>query len=192
MSVTMDVITAWETRHMATLDRAAAPGEREVLFARLAEAQLDAAYRLATFILAGDRAEAEDAVHDAALRAWEHLGEVRDPARFEAWFTRIVVNVCRDRIAGRRTRPITLADPDPGAAPDHAEAFVRADELEQAMRSLSANQRIVIGLRFVEDRSIEEIAVRTGERAGTVKSRLHYALRALRAALDADAREVAR
>ena len=43
--------------------------------ARLAEAHLDAAYHLATFILAGDRAEAEDAVHDAALLAWEHVGD---------------------------------------------------------------------------------------------------------------------
>ena len=177
---------------MATLDRTAAPGAREVAFARLAEAQLDAAYHLATFILAGDRAEAEDAVHDAALRAWQHIGEVRDPARFETWFTRIVVNSCRDRIASRRTRPVTLADPDPGAAPDHADAFARSDALERAMRALSPDQRIVIALRFVEDRSIEEIAVRTGLRPGTVKSRLHYALRALRAALEADAREVAR
>ena len=177
---------------MATLDRAAAPGEREAALARLAVAHLDAAYHLATFILAGDRAEAEDAVHDAALRAWQHIGEVRDPARLEAWFTRIVVNSCRDRIGARGRRPLTLADPDPGAAPDHAEAFARTDALEQAMRVLSPDQRIVIALRFVEDRSIEEIAVRTGLRPGTVKSRLHYALRALRAALEADAREVAR
>ena len=166
-------------------------GDHGLAFGRLVEPQLDRVYRLATVIL-GDRAEAEDAVHDAALRAWRHFGDLRDPGRFDAWFTRIVVNACRDRIGARRVRALTVSDPDAGCAPDHVEALVRHDTLERAIRSLSPEHRVVVALRYVGDYSIEEIGVRTGERTGTVKSRLHYALRAMRAAIEAEAREVIR
>ena len=189
MSGGMDGTMTWETRRMGERDREAAGDDSAAAFSRLIDARLDSAYHLATFILGGDRSEAEDTVHDAALRAWEHFGDLRDIASFEAWFTRIVVNACRDRIGERHIRPLTLPDPDPGAAPDHAEALVRADALERAMLSLSPQHRVVIALRYVGDYSLDEIAARTGERLGTVKSRLHYALRALRAELDADSRE---
>jgi RNA polymerase sigma-70 factor (ECF subfamily) len=174
---------------MGVRERETAGGDPAVAFSRLVDARLDPAYRLATFILGGDRAEAEDAVHDAALRAWEHFGDLRETASFEAWFTRIVVNACRDRIGQRRIRPLTLADSVPGTSPDHAEELVRADALERAMLALSPKHREVIALRYVGDYSLDEIAARTGERPGTVKSRLHYALRALRAELDAESRE---
>ena len=175
---------------MGAQDREAAAGDEPAAdFARLVDARIDPAYHLATFILDGDRAEAEDAVHDAALRAWEHFGDLRDVGSFEAWFTRIVVNTCRDRLGERRIRPLTLADPVPGAAPDHAEALVRTDAIERAILALSPKHRVVVALRYVGDYSLDEIAARTGERPGTVKSRLHYALRALRAVLDAEARE---
>ena len=173
-------------------DRAAVPADRDLAFARLAGAQLDAACRLATVILGGDRAEAEDAVQDAALRAWEHFDDLRNPARFEPWFTRIVVNACRDRIGARRLRPITGVDPDPGTAADHADALSGTDALVRALVMLSPEHRLVVALHYLGDYSLDEIAARTGQRAGTVKSRLHYALRALRAALDAEAREMSR
>jgi RNA polymerase sigma-70 factor (ECF subfamily) len=189
MSGTMDRITTWGTQGMGVRDRDAAGSDPAVDFGRLADARLDPAYRLATFIFGGDRSEAEDAVNDAALRAWEHFGDLRDLSSFEAWFTRIVVNTCRDRLSERRIRPITFADPMAGATPDHAEALARTDALERAMLTLSPKHRLVVALRYVGDYSLGEIAARTGERPGTVKSRLHYALRALRAILDAEARE---
>jgi hypothetical protein len=65
------------------------------------EAHLDETYRLATFLL-GHRAEAEDAVHDAAISAWRHWTDRRDPDRTEAWFRRIVINASHDRIRARR------------------------------------------------------------------------------------------
>lgn len=176
---------------MGFRDREPVRNERDLAFARLADTHLDSAYRLATFILAGDHAEAEDAVHDAALRAWEHFDDLRDLSRFDAWFTRIVVNACRDRISVRRLRPISMPDGVPGGAPDQVERLVDADALSRAMLTLSPEHRVVIALRYLGDLSIAEIAGRTGERTGTVKSRLHYALLALRAALDAEAREAA-
>jgi len=189
MSGAMDGTMTWGTRHMGERDRGADDHDSAAVFSRLVDARLDSAYRLATFILGEDRPEAEDAVHDAAMRAWEHFGDLRDVASFEAWFTRIVVNACRDRIGERRIRPLTFPDFDPGAEPDHAEALVQTDALERALLALSPKHRIVVALRYVGDYSLEEIAARTGERSGTVKSRLHYALRALRAELDAASRE---
>jgi RNA polymerase sigma-70 factor (ECF subfamily) len=59
-------------------------------------------------VILGDPVEAEDATHDAALRAWERWGSLRDPDRFDAWFGRIVVNECRDRLRRRRLRPLSI------------------------------------------------------------------------------------
>jgi len=159
---------------------------RAQTFAELVDRRvLDGAYRYATLIL-GDRADAEDATHDAALAAWRHLGELRDPAKFEAWFGRIVVNACRDRLRARRRLPVHL-ELDPGLpSPDANDGLARRDTLAGAIRSLSADHREVVVLRFYADLTVDQVAARTGVGAGTVKSRLHYALRHLRAAVDAE------
>ena len=78
---------------------AGAAGER---FLRLANGELDRAYRLAGMLL-GDQNEAEDATQDALVRAWQAAGSLRDPAGFQAWFDRILVNICRDRLRRRRS-----------------------------------------------------------------------------------------
>jgi RNA polymerase sigma-70 factor (ECF subfamily) len=66
------------------------------------------------------------------------------------------------------------------------------EALAGALAELSPDHRLVIVLRFYADLSLEQISARTGERLGTVKSRLHYALEALRAAYDAGSREGSR
>jgi RNA polymerase sigma-70 factor (ECF subfamily) len=146
---------------------------------------LDSAYRYATLML-GARADAEDATHDAALTAWRHLGELRDPAKFEAWFGRIVVNACRDRLRARRRLPVRVQLDPELSSPDANDGLARRDALATAIRSLSADHREVVVLRFYADLTVDQIAARTGIGAGTVKSRLHYALRHLRAAVDAE------
>jgi RNA polymerase sigma factor (sigma-70 family) len=152
---------------------------------------LDRAYHYAALML-GDREAAEDATHDAALTAWRRFGELRDPARFEAWFGRILVNVCRDRRRSqRRIAPSLAAElvlrDRPATGPDLADDLGRRDALARAIRGLSHDQREVVVLRFYLDLTVDQIAARTGARAGTVKSRLHYALQALHAAIDAGA-----
>lgn len=188
--VRMDRLASWETKPVGALARVSEI-EQETAFARLIDRHLDDACRLATVIFGGDRMEAEDAVQEAAVRAWRHFGDLRDEERFAAWFTRIVVNACRDRLRSQRVHVIDPAALDT-AVPDHSRSIDETDALVQAIRALPADQRIVVALRYFDDCSLEEIAARTGERTGTVKSRLHYGLRALRAALDADAREVSR
>jgi RNA polymerase sigma-70 factor (ECF subfamily) len=159
---------------------------RAQTFAQLMDRRvLDSAYRYATLIL-GDRADAEDATHDAALTAWRHLGELRDPAKFQAWFGRIVVNACRDRLRARRRRPVHVELDPELSTPDANDGLARRDALAVAIRSLSADHREVVVLRFYADLTVEQVAARTGVGAGTVKSRLHYALRHLRAAVDAE------
>src|SRR5262245_58403190 len=88
-------------------------------FADLVDHHLDRAYRLAGVIL-GDALDAEDATHDAVVVAWRHYGSLRDPARFEAWFQRILVNACRDRLRRRRRSPVVEID----ATNEHAAAPV--------------------------------------------------------------------
>jgi RNA polymerase sigma-70 factor (ECF subfamily) len=158
---------------------------RERAFAGLVDRRaLDAAYRYATLILL-DRAEAEDATHDAALTAWCRFAELRDPERFDAWFGRILVNACRDRLRRRRRTVHEILDertPEREAG-DPTEPIAGRHALATALRTLSADHREMVALRFYADLTVEQIAERTGVRAGTVKSRLHYALGHLRDAL---------
>ena len=164
--------------------------DREAAFRRLIDDRLEASYRLATILL-GDREEAEDATHDAIVRAWRAFGGLRHQDRFEVWFQRIVVNVCRDHLRGRRARPTAAlvgdhADPRPGVDPG-AGAF-EGDALARALERLNPDQQVVVVMRFYLDLPLDEIARRLDAPLGTVKSRLHHALRALRAAYDASSR----
>jgi len=161
---------------------------REAAFARLADAHLSRAYRLAAVLL-GNEVEAQDAVQDAAVAAWRSFRGLRDVDRFDAWFDRILVNGCRDRLRKRgRVRLIEIESAPERATPDGSARFAEHQALVAALGRLPAEQRVAVVLRFFGDLSLDEIANRTGERTGTVKSRLHYGLIALRAAYDAAGR----
>jgi RNA polymerase sigma-70 factor (ECF subfamily) len=157
-------------------------------FGALTERHLDGAYRLATVIL-GDAMEAEDAVHDAAIAAWRGWSSLRDADRFEAWFGRIVVNACRDRLRARRRRPIVeltpgqIGDVVELVRPDGIESIEARDALARVFAVLDPDEQIVIALRFWRDLTVDDIGERIGVPSGTVKSRLHHALGRLRTAL---------
>jgi RNA polymerase sigma factor (sigma-70 family) len=163
---------------------AGAEAERRAVFERFTQGRLERAYRLAGFILR-DPVETEDAVHDAAVQAWLHWRELRERDRLDAWFDKILVNGCRARLRNRSNRPLLVSDAPESPGPD---AFTGVDDrevLHRALATLGPDHRIAVVLRYVEDLTPAEIAARTGEREGTVRSRLHYALRGLRAALEA-------
>ncbi|HET7167741.1 MAG TPA: RNA polymerase sigma factor [Candidatus Limnocylindrales bacterium] len=164
----------------------AAPGlaARRAAFDTLTDRRLARAYRLAALILRRD-GDAQDAVHDAAVLAWTRFDELRDHARFDAWFDRIVVNECRRRLRRGRVRALVLEDPGTPSMADGTSDRAERDALRRALDQLTPEHRAVVVLRHLDGHSIGEIAARTGEREGTVKSRLHYALRELRAAYDA-------
>jgi len=169
------------------LSQAATPAARADAFRALADVHLPAAYRLARAIL-DDPFDAEDATHDAFERAWKAWHTLRDPARFEPWFDRILVNTCRNRLHRRRIIGFVHdVSADLRAADDPASATDVRDAIGRAVARLTVDQRLVVALRFYLDLPIDEIAFRTGVPAGTVKSRLHHAVQALRAALGPEA-----
>lgn len=159
---------------------AIAPGER---FINLAERELDRSYRLAGLLL-GNAAEAEDAVGDALERAWRELDGLRDTTRFQAWFDRIVVNACRDRLRRRgRVQFVPLA-PDAGLRiTDPFRDILDNDEAFRLLRDLPAEEREIVILHFWADLTLVSAAERLGLRPGTVKSRLHRALARMRTVL---------
>ena len=159
------------------------PRLRAEAFRRLAARHLDASYRLARVIL-GDPAAAEDATHDAFLTAWRKWSTLRDPARFEHWFDRILVHTCRNQLQRANRWRSQDVSADLAQAPDAYAQVHDRDLIGPAIARLSADHRVVVALRFYRDLTIDEIADQVGVRPGTVKSRLHYALQALHAALD--------
>ena len=142
------------------------------------------------WLIARDRTIAEDAVQEACLRAWRDLPSLRDPARYEAWLRRLLVRACLDLLRrDRRSAVAATQARDPGmATSDVGGEVARRDALERAFRRLSPEHRAVVVLTHLEDLSTRETAAVLGIPPGTVKSRLHHALRGLRAALEADAR----
>ncbi len=146
----------------------------EARFRSLASGELDRAYRLAGLLL-GEAHDAEDATQEALLRAWSALGSLHDPAGFQGWFDRILVNVCRDRM--RRRNRIRFIDLDGSAerssTGDPFGAFIERDLILRAMTGMRAECRQVVVLFYWDDLSLAEIATRLDLPLGTVKSRLH-------------------
>jgi RNA polymerase sigma-70 factor (ECF subfamily) len=162
----------------------AAQAARADAFRTLADRHLDASYRLAHAIL-GQRAEAEDATHDAFVTAWRNWTALRDRALFERWFDRILINTCRNRLRQRaRWRSHDLSAELPLTTSDALGPLHERSVLWPAMAQLAPDHRVVVALRFYRDLSIDEIAACLEVSPGTVKSRLHRALRGLRGALD--------
>ena len=164
---------------------------REAAFHRLVDEHLHRAYRLAAVIL-HDQAEAQDAVHDAFVTAWRKYDALREPARFEAWFDRIVVNTCRDHLRHERRLQVHDLSAQPDAIVVDPTLGV-PDELviRKALGRLKPDDRIVLALRFYRDMKVDAIAVAMGIRPRAATSRLHRALERLRRILDEDEREVA-
>ena len=121
--------------------------EREAVFQTLAEQHIHEAYKLANAVLA-DPAAAQDAVHDSFLKAWERWSSLRDPAKFDSWFKRIVINTCRDRLreAGRHR----MADVDNEADLQASDALADIEEhirVEQALARLKPDDQVLLALR---------------------------------------------
>ena len=137
---------------------------------------------------------AEDATQQALLTVWRDLPQLREPARFEAWSYRILVRACyaearRDRRWAPNLHILPLEPPD---AADDMRSVIDRDALERGFRRLSVDHRTVVVLHHYLDLPTDRVAEILDIPVGTVHSRLHHALRALRAALDADTRPITR
>jgi len=165
----------------------------EGAFASLAVACGDRLHAVAHRILR-DIDLAEDATQQALLAIWRDLPHLRDPDRFDAWSYRLLVRACYSE--ARRTRRWTpnlrLLPTDESTGAEGLSSVVDRDQLERGFRRLSIDHRAVVVLHHYLDLPLDEVADVLGVPIGTVRSRLFHAMRGLRAALDADARPVAR
>lgn len=161
-----------------------ADAERASAFRRLADEHLLEAYKLANAILANP-AEAQDAVHDAFVRAWDKWASLRDPSRFAPWFRRIVVNTCRNRLkAESRRSGADLAVGSHLSTPDASGEVHAREQVERALRQLRPDDRVVLALRYYRDLRVEDIADLLGIPSGTATSRLRAAHARLRAVME--------
>jgi RNA polymerase sigma-70 factor (ECF subfamily) len=162
-------------------------------FTTLAAARADR-FLAASHRIQRDFSLAEDATQQALLSMWRDLPQLRDPARFDAWSYRLLVRACYAEASQTRrwTPNIRLLPADEPMAADELDTIVNRDQLDRGFRRLSLDQRTVVVLHHYLDLPLDEVAETLGIPVGTVASRLHYAMRALRAALDADARSTTR
>jgi RNA polymerase sigma factor (sigma-70 family) len=141
-----------------------------------------------------DRDLAEDATQQALLAVWQDLPRLRDPDRFESWSYRVLVNACyaEGRKERRWSPNLRILPVDAASADRSLESVVDRDELERGFRRLTIDQRAVVVLYHYLDKPLDEIARILEIPTGTAHSRLHHAMRGMRAALDADARPTER
>lgn len=162
-------------------------GDREA-FATLVDASIDRSYAIAIRVV-GDRDRADDAVQSAFLRAWKGISSLRDADRFDAWLYRLLLRACYEEVRGHRAYEVSVRTiPVDAGEGDAASALADRDQLERAFRRLPVDQRAVVVLHHYQDLPLTAVAEILGIPAGTARSRLHHALRTLRAAVEADDR----
>lgn len=134
---------------------------------------------------------AEDATQQALMRIWKSLPTLRDPGRFEAWSYQLLIRACHAE--ARRMRhwspSLQLVETD-AHVDDPVGGIADRDQLERAFQTLSVDHRAVVVLHHYLDMTLKEVAAALGIPVGTASSRLHYATRALHAALDAGVRPI--
>jgi len=173
-------------------------GARE-RFAELVSRHQRRALRIA-FHYVRDAADADEAVQDAFVKAYTHIGTFRDELPFEVWFTRILINGCLDRLKARKRREKWLVPPSvdpsgvernpadllPSRGPSPEEYVLRQErrrQLQTALGQLPERQRLVFALSHFEGRSSREVSQMTGLSESTIRVHLFRAIRRLRGLL---------
>ena len=166
-------------------------GDREA-FAILARSRGNVLFGIARRILR-DANLAEDAVQQALVIAWRELRRLRDPDRFDAWLQRTLVHACYAEARRQRAwiSTVRVLPVDGPAGPDDLASLMDRDEVERGFRRLPPEQRAILVLHHYLGLGLNEIGEVLDIPAGTARSRLHYAHRAMRALLEADARPTA-
>lgn len=197
-------VSAREADARVVLDIRAFQAEGRTDAARERYGELVARYqrraaRIAFYYLR-NAADADEAVQDAFIKAYMHLGTFREDLPFEVWFTRILINGCLDRIKARRRREKWIAPPaldasgaerDPadyipsrGPSPeDVVLANERRRQLMAAVAELPERQRMVFMLSHIDGRTSREVSAMTGLNESTVRVHLFRAIRRLRGLL---------
>lgn len=162
-------------------------GDREA-FGQLAAGEVDRLHQIARLVLR-DPYLAEDAVQEALVRCWRQLPKLRDVDRFDGWLYRILVRAAADEVQRRRRfqASVEMMTIEPSVGDDASQRADR-DQLERGFRRLSIDHRAIVVLHHYLGLPMPEAADWLGIPIGTAKSRYHYAMTALRAALEAEER----
>jgi RNA polymerase sigma-70 factor (ECF subfamily) len=182
-----------ETRSDPVLVAAVLAGDVDA-FAALARRYRDTHVRFATRTL-GSRADADDVLQSAFLRAYRNLGACREPERFAAWLSQIVVNECRTYASRRSRRERRFTDDahaldnvaaEPGGFSTEGAALGddTREEVGRALARLGPEQREAFVLKHVEELSYEEMAQVTGVGVSALKMRVKRACERLRELLE--------
>ena len=156
-----------------------ATGGDAASFSLLIEPLLDPAFRLAAVML-GDRAAAEDAVQEAAIKAWRKLRQLRgDEAALRPWFLSIVANECRMARRQRWWSVIKVADPPPSAQSSEVYGGAAMD-VRRALLRLRPDERLPLVLFFYLDLPLDEVARTLGVSEAAAKSRIYRAAQRMR------------
>lgn len=191
-----DARVAIDVKAMQAAGRLDAARER---YAELVERHQRRAARIA-YHYVRDSADADEAVQDAFVKAYTHLGTFREELPFEVWFTRILINGCLDRIKAKRRRERWIARPTidangeerdpaenlPSRSPSPEAQLLhneRRRRLKEAMVQLPERQRLVFVLSHFEGRTSREVSAVTGLNESTVRVHLFRAIRRLRTLL---------
>lgn len=169
---------------MAQLVGAACAGDRDA-FERLVRPHVGPAVGAATLIT-GNESDGADAVQDALLVAWQRLQQLREPAAFPGWFRRIVVHAAL-RAAGQNHHVAEL-DLTVAAPVDELDRALDLRMLRRALTRLDKGDRVLLTLHHFWELPVSETARLLRVPEGTVKSRVHHAMRRLRAAYQAEER----
>ena len=191
-----DARVAIDVKALQAAGRSDAARER---FAELVERHQRRAIRIAFHYLR-EAADADEAVQDAFVKSYLHLGTFREDLPFEVWFTRILINGCLDRLKARKRRERWMAphptdsqgverDPAeylPSRGPNPEDLVLRGERQEQlsvALAKLPERQRLVFMLSHFDGRTSREVSAMTGLNESTVRVHLFRAIRRLRSLL---------
>jgi RNA polymerase sigma-70 factor (ECF subfamily) len=137
-------------------------------------------------LTAGDRQHAEDVVQETMVRAWRQAGklDLTEPSLMP-WLATVARRIVIDDKRRRSVRPTEMGDEMLESAPvsDSTEDLLRKVVVTEALQQLSPAHREVLSETILRDRTVNEAAEVLGIPVGTVKSRVYYALRALRVVL---------
>jgi RNA polymerase sigma-70 factor, ECF subfamily len=168
----------------ALVERAQA-GDHDA-FSVLVRASYPRLYGVANLILR-DRDRAQDTVQDVLVLAWRNIRALRDADAWDAWLYRLTVRACYRSARQTKRRNVVelhvVPDPEPAGAYDLSKSVVDHDRLNRALGRLPIDQRAVMVLHFYLDLPLTEAAGLLDIPVGTVKSRLHRGLEAMRSAM---------
>ena len=139
---------------------------------------LEPGYRLAGGMLQ-DHHAAQDAVQDAAFKAWRKLRQLRDGSDMRPWFLGIVANECRSVRRSRWSSVVKVLAPEKTATPA-TDAVLSGIQLRNALRALDEKKRLALVLHWYVDLPLDEIAAITGSSVHAVEGQIQRGMHELR------------